>query len=400
MTRLSMITALLLVSAAFGQSPPLPFNLEVDSYWEPTEGTYAVLRLSISYDELLFVKKGDGFNAGYLASYRVVTSKGERVHTGHLSGSVQVFSFAETNQRNMFTNEEVRLRLPPGSYVVSVTVEDVENRRSGTRQQAVEIAQAKNFGYQLSSLMLTGCLGERQVQSDTLPDPCGEITVVAEIYSFEDSLPATLPVRVVITDARGKARIEQRDSVTVEGTLTKVEVRVGIDRLEAGTYDVTLEVGASDPLSARQRTVIPWSIRAMASNYDDAHRLLQYVAAKEDVQAFKKLKPEDRDDFWREYWARLDPVPSTPRNELLDVYEQRIMYANDHFSSFEEGWKTDMGMVYVRFGSPDDIERHPFDRNNKPYEIWSYHSLKREFVFVDRTGFGRYDLVYGDLSRW
>ena len=128
---------LLSVGPAFGQSIPLPFQLETASYWEPLEGSYAKIRLSISYDELLFVKSTESFTAGYSASYRVVTDKGERVHTGHLSGTVQVFSFAETNRRNLFANEELRLKLPPGKYVLSVTVEDVENRRSGTRQQAL-----------------------------------------------------------------------------------------------------------------------------------------------------------------------------------------------------------------------------------------------------------------------
>ncbi|MCU0610628.1 MAG: GWxTD domain-containing protein [Candidatus Eisenbacteria bacterium] len=400
MIRLTALVLLLLGSSAHGQATPLPFQLETASYWEPAEGSYAKIRLSITYDELLFVKAEEGYTAGYSTSYRVSTSKGERVHTGHLNGMVQVFSFAETNRRNLFANEELRLKLPPGSYVVSVTIEDVENRRSGTRHQTLEIAPPSRTGFRLSSLMLMGCMEARQMLSDTLPDPCDAFTLGAELYAFGDSSALTLPVRVVITDSRGKARIEQKDSIAVEGALTKVEVSVGISRLEAGTYDIRMEIGEADRVWADKRVIVPWSIRAMVSNYDDAHRLLTYVATKDEVQAFKKLPAEERTAFWLDYWAQRDPVPSTPRNELLETYEARIMFANDHFSAFEEGWKTDMGMVYVRFGPPDDIERHPFDRNNKPYEIWSYHALKRQFVFVDRTGFGRYDLVEGDLSRW
>lgn len=379
-------------------APPLPFHLEVDSYWDPSLGPYAKIHLAIAYDELLFVRSGQGFTATYTASYRVVTPQGERVHTGHLRGSVQVFSFAETNQSNVFANEEVRLRLPPGTYEVRVSVQDMENQRVGTQQRTLVVRPPQEGGVQLSSLRLVGCDGDGQVLSDTLPEPCQVLRVKAELYAFGDSFPLVLPLRVVVRDSRGKERVTLPETLTVVAPITLVEIPVTLSRLEPGSYEV--QVRASEAITSTQRFVVPWSVLGMVNVFDDALRLLSYVATREEVQAFRKLDPQERKAFWEDYWASRDPVPSTPRNELLELYRERIMYANEHFSSFEEGWKTDMGMVYVRFGPPDDIERHPFDRNQKPFEIWWYHALKRRFVFVDRTGFGKYDLVEGDLSPW
>jgi GWxTD domain-containing protein len=145
--------------------------------------------------------------------------------------------------------------------------------------------------------------------------------------------------------------------------------------------------------------IIPWSILGMVNEEDDALRLLNYIADKEDVKAFKKTPDDEKQAFWVRYWTSSDPVTSTPWNERIALYERRIMYSNDKFSSFEEGWKTDMGMIHIIFGAPDEIERHPFDLDSKPYQIWTYYALGRQFVFVDRNGFGRYDLVYGDYSR-
>jgi len=59
-----------------------------------------------------------------------------------------------------------------------------------------------------------------------------------------------------------------------------------------------------------------------------------------------------------------------------------------------EGWRTDRGMVYIRFGAPENVERHPFETNSRPYEVWRYYNLNYEFVFVDDTGFGDYRLRY------
>ncbi|MCK4723767.1 MAG: GWxTD domain-containing protein, partial [Dehalococcoidia bacterium] len=57
------------------------------------------------------------------------------------------------------------------------------------------------------------------------------------------------------------------------------------------------------------------------------------------------------------------------------------------------GWESDMGMVYIIYGQPDDIERHPFDIDRKPYQIWFYYSKGWRFVFMDVNMLGDYRLV-------
>ena len=84
---------------------------------------------------------------------------------------------------------------------------------------------------------------------------------------------------------------------------------------------------------------------------------------------------------------------NTEQNEVMEEYYRRVNFTNANFSVFMEGWKTDQGMVYIILGPPSDIDRHPFELDSKPYEIWSYYQFNRQFVFVDQTGFGEYRLV-------
>ena len=88
---------------------------------------------------------------------------------------------------------------------------------------------------------------------------------------------------------------------------------------------------------------------------------------------------------------------------MLEYY-RRIDYSDRNFGAYKrDGWKTDMGMVYVSLGSPDYIDRHPFAVDSKPYEVWDYYNLNRQFVFVDQTGFGDYRLLnrdYRDFNRY
>ena len=84
----------------------------------------------------------------------------------------------------------------------------------------------------------------------------------------------------------------------------------------------------------------------------------------------------------------------------MEEYYSRVEYANKSYAGYMEGWRTDRGMVLIRFGPPQNIERHPFDSDNKPFEIWYYYSQNREFIFVDETGFGDYRLQYPTTDLW
>jgi hypothetical protein len=84
----------------------------------------------------------------------------------------------------------------------------------------------------------------------------------------------------------------------------------------------------------------------------------------------------------------------------MEEYYARVAYANRNFKQYMEGWKTDRGMVLIRFGSPQNVERHPFNSESKPYEIWYYYDQNREFIFVDETEFGDYRLQYPETDLW
>ncbi len=94
--------------------------------------------------------------------------------------------------------------------------------------------------------------------------------------------------------------------------------------------------------------------------------------------------------FMYEFWRRR---PDSPREEYL----KRIAYSNNNFQVMgREGYKTDRGRVYIVYGPPDDIERHPNDSNARPYEIWTYNNIQGGviFVFVLRQIGGEYELVH------
>jgi GWxTD domain-containing protein len=125
----------------------------------------------------------------------------------------------------------------------------------------------------------------------------------------------------------------------------------------------------------------------------------RYVATEDEIEMFSQIETESgKRDFLATFWAavgqgRLERPPIG-----RDEYLSRVEAATEKFTAFgKEGWLTDRGRVYVLYGKPDEIERSPSSLGgSKAYEVWRYYSIEDgvEFVFVNRTGYGEYQLVH------
>ena len=130
-----------------------------------------------------------------------------------------------------------------------------------------------------------------------------------------------------------------------------------------------------------------------------------YIIADEERKAFRQLATdEERQQFMEQFWVRRDPTPGTVANEFKEEHYRRLAYANEHFASLIPGWKSDRGMIYVRFGPPDEIQSHLSDLSNPPTENWKYRFIEGvgsnvNIQFVDRKGTGEYFLTIDPLDR-
>jgi len=66
-----------------------------------------------------------------------------------------------------------------------------------------------------------------------------------------------------------------------------------------------------------------------------------------------------------EFWIRCGGNIERAR-ELIRIYYMRVTYANQYFTSFTEGWRTDRGMIYIIYGPPDKVYK------SSEGESWGY----------------------------
>lgn len=127
------------------------------------------------------------------------------------------------------------------------------------------------------------------------------------------------------------------------------------------------------------------------TDLDEDFRQVRYEANDEERAQFAKLTgAEAKRKFMSAFWRRR---PTGFRDE----YMGRVEYSNQNFAVMgRKGYRTDRGRVYITYGRPDDIERHPSESDSRPYEIWSFNSIQGGviFVFVQRNSSVDYELVH------
>ncbi|MFI5184855.1 MAG: GWxTD domain-containing protein, partial [Vicinamibacteria bacterium] len=83
---------------------------------------------------------------------------------------------------------------------------------------------------------------------------------------------------------------------------------------------------------------------------------LLILPAEEGV--FRTLpSPEDRKEFQRIFWARRDPSPATPKNELEEAFIRAEARADELFAlAGSRGSETGCGQVFALLGDPPEVE--------------------------------------------
>ena len=129
------------------------------------------------------------------------------------------------------------------------------------------------------------------------------------------------------------------------------------------------------------------------SNFNQAILAMRYILVDDEYKKMRRSKPAKQEELFLKYWKDLDPSPETKQNELQDEYFARVAYANNSFKGSTDGWRTHMGEIYIKFGSPDDIEEYsdPFTRIYQ--QRWHYYRINKYFDFIDESGFGDYRLT-------
>ena len=438
-TLLAFVLLVLAAGPIFSQDQPIPVNFTYS--YATFSGDDGSSLLEISYS---FVENGLTYVQG--AAQLLLTLSFYDQHGTYLDSYTTTVSHSTDNPTAVALAGIERFTLDPGLYRMGMKLVDGNNpSRTDSTGFDVRVRSFRRNALCISDLELIDEIAP--ASDDNLSHPLvrngytiirninGLITApnfrvnsYLEIYNTHQLAHSHFAVAYLIADTTGHG-LYRRDTLLPKGvTKTVFDLNSAlINGLPSGMYILAARVYngprdvATDSIEVtrtfqvynpKQDSVYALRGKEVATYIDIIDPLYAGLKEEEIDKEYQKaafIIAEQRKAVWEgltgvepkarfltRFWLYLDDDPSTPENPFRDDYYDRIKKAKDMYSSplHPEGWDSDRGRILLQHGNPDGTERHPFELNRKPYEIWRYSSQGYYFVFVDRTQTGNYQLVH------
>ena len=381
-----------------------------------TAGNRLEVYYKIFNDGLHYVKKGDKYVANYEISIIISGDKDKQVTGRSVERNYVLDNYELTHSDVGFLINQVSLPLPAGEFEMKCKLIDHNSNEASSIE-----AKIKSPAYRLNG-DVSDIQFVQEVSTVDVSSPFNKGGIAA-VPSVERSLDGELQkvgfyCELYIADYVGK----EVDLITTvkskrSGLITEKTIPITIDSAQIATtqfldvsglipgdysLEVELEAGGKQISRREARFILKWSMASLIKNdFEYAVEQLKYVVDKDEKKALLAAPDSERTVAFETWWKTKDPTPTTAENELREEYYRRIRYADQYYSTINrEGWLTDRGSIYIRWGEPDQIDRYPFELGRKPYQIWYYYSQRRQFYFVDDRGDGDFQLQYPYDGDW
>jgi len=370
------------------------------------------LFIQVPFKEIQFIKSSKGFQGGYSVTVSIYqddkeTLVFEKVWTEKITSP----SYKKSISRESFNLSFRSINLVPGEYFIKTILADKESHQEYLSERMFKVKDYK-VKPAISDILFSTNKKNSNDNSKIIPNISRNISnskvglnFFFEVYTDSSTVSN---IEFHIADKNGKIIYSKFRKQTFNETKTQIYYSINDTTLNFGTYILTVILKDNDgnQISISKKPFFSrWvGLPASVQDIDEAIAQLLYIASPSDIEYMEEGKTE-KEKIMRflQYWKSKDPSPGNEENQVFEEYFNRVSFANENFSSYTKGWRSDRGMVFIILGAPNNIDRHPFEYDSKPYEVWQYYDLNKSFVFIDHSGFGDYRLstpMYGDFYRY
>lgn len=361
----------------------------------PGDSVFIGFAASLPPDALRFARSNDFVVARYQVAILVLTAGDTIAHVDRRE-IVRVSDFAETTSREPRIVFQRFIQVPEGRHDVEVTVRELTSRKEARGTFRLDARRGLSPPLLAHRAETRSTLGEpppillhaRSTADATGPPP---------VLFVEDGTGPEGPATVVVTSG---STVLWADTLRLEavqegpaGAITALPVRL----LPPGAANLRVErpgVGTE----AQAPLYIGLSPEWTFPTWEASIGHLEYALEDDSLAHWRGAGDLERIRLWSRFQDRTDPDPSTPGNEYLGRYFDRMSQANDLFDEpGRAGWETDRGEVLVKLGEPD---RQRFVRPERQGEVprieWEYDEsipTSATIVFEDASDFGVFVLT-------
>lgn len=395
----------------------LPVVVDHNRFLDEVGNTSFDFNYQLPYNSLRFIKTDSGFRATLKVEYLI--SMGEQIIDQGDFTSKLVFPNQEMTRSGKLFRDKISVTLPSSAYTMNLKFTDINSSLFASWSQQLKILKKDSF---LSDLEFsanivtdtTSYLEKFHRDNKLFIINCNHIypkSVIDSLYLYYELGNNFFPVgmlqeRLSILKDNDTIRVFTRD-FNCSGSKKPQISKINISDLESGYYEIVLDV--SDPVSnmvnvrkdyfsIKQTNVGNYRLFV---NIEDEITLLKYFLPSSKTKVWNNLSLEGKQHFIDKFWQANDKIVSTKKNEFFETIRNRIKYCNEQFSHFTDGWHTDRGRIYIKYGEPDDIvvgdtglqTKYP----RKKYEIWKYRIQNNlTYLFLDFTSTNNHKLILSE----
>jgi GWxTD domain-containing protein len=374
------------------------------TFQESVEDSLRLVRIyfQIINDDLTFLKQEDNYQADVEFDIYITNKSKEFVFNRTVNKQIKTAQYEETNSRQLANTFYTDITLKPDNYDLIITALDKNNNKQVNRKINFELDDLREKKFLISDILFfqNFQLDSSNQISSFEPNLTNNFSGQGKnFYFYFASIVSdpqdTLRVKYMIRNPEGNMVQFNQYILVNNKNINENYIRINRQLFDQSRYE--LEVTASyknQTIKTKKIFSFYWTDNPDSpKDLTNALDQMRYIVEADSVGWALKQNYDEKLGYFKRFWKRVDPNPETEKNELMDEYYLRVNTANQNFSTLsQDGWLTDRGRIFIKFGEPDDIERHPFEINSQPYEIWRYYGLRKVFLFIDRTSFGDYYL--------
>lgn len=360
------------------------------------------LYLQMINDDLTFIKQNDKFSSEIQIDIFVTNKQKESVFSRTIKKQIESSDFDETNSRDISNTFTTDVPLSPGEYDAVVTILDKNSGKQVNRKVNFVIPDIKKQKFLISDILLFSKFEKDSTGqiSSFEPNLTNNFSGTDEyIYFYFSSIMEnpndSLHVEYTVKNPAGATVLVNQYALKNSQKMNQHYIRINRQQFDQSRYvlEVVGKYGGKTYKTQRFFSFYWTDTPESPKDLDVALRQMRYIMDADSIGWALKQPYDEKLAYFNRFWKRMDPNQETEKNELLDEYYRRVNFTNESYSNLSmDGWESDRGRIFIKFGEPDDIERHPFEMSTMPYVVWRYYDLRKIFLFIDRTGFGDYYL--------
>ncbi|MDD3803220.1 MAG: GWxTD domain-containing protein [bacterium] len=331
-----------------------------------------------------------------------------------------LISKSEEINRHMSLLDRTSFVLSPGKYEFTVIAHDSFSMKEWSKVDTIVLDSMKETPF-LSSPIIAFTITKDSLNGKftkngyaVVPNPSDRFTlsnpiiyIYNEVYNLEKDTPYSVDYEI-LNDADSSILKTEPVKKTAPGfdfvntnLISTLALKEGKYKLRIHFYgdffSLTKETSFEKALSVATTDISNVNLSDEQMKY---YGLIDYLASEKELSQYSQLDSKGKHNFLINFWLRRDDSPNNNKMEVLDDFIKNVKFVNSQYSSgHEDGYKSDRGRIFLKYGSPDESMVIPMSEGAKSYENWIYYrNSGMQFIFMDIKGFGKYELLYTNID--